>query len=208
MNQIELVVVKNKLRIDLLNAEGPIIVAERRGEELWLVHRMHKVEQRTTPTQLKKLMHGQWQWQLPNGSFVNMRIYPEDMKPSDEGLEKFLDDTRVKPLVYLASPYSHQDSSVMQDRYELVCQAAADMVAEGQIAISPIAYGHTLLGYKEMPGDWEFWQAFCLSLLAKCDRMVVLQMDGWQESRGVQAEIRYAEANGIPVDYGRLCRTA
>jgi len=201
MNQIELVTVKGKHRIDLLNAEGPIMVAERRGEELWLVHRIHKVEQKTTPAQLRELMHGQWQWQLPNGSFVDMRIYPEDMKPSDEGLERFLSDIRVKPLIYLASSYSHRDPAVMQDRYEQVCQAAADMVAEGQMAISPIAYGHTLLGYREMPGDWTFWESFCISLLAKCDRIVVLQMDGWQESRGVQAEIRYAEANGIPIDY-------
>lgn len=201
MNQIELVTVKGKHRIDLLNAEGSIIVAERRGEELWLVHKIHKVEQQTTPAQLRELMYGQWQWQLPNGSFVDMRIYPEDMKPSDEGLERFLDDARVKPLIYLASSYSHRDPAVMQDRYELDCQAAADMVAEGQIAISPIAYGHTLLGYREMSGDWEFWQSFCISLLAKCDRMVVLKMDGWRESRDTQAEIRYAEANGIPVDY-------
>lgn len=177
------------------------MVAERRGEELWLVHRIHKVEQQTTPAQLRELMHGQWQWKLPNGSFVDMRIYPEDMKPSDEGLERFLDDARVKPLIYLASPYSHRDPAVMQDRYEQVCQAAADMVAEGQMAISPIAYGHTLLGYREMPGDWTFWESFCISLLAKCERIVVLKMDGWQESRGVQAEIRYAEAHGIPVDY-------
>jgi hypothetical protein len=201
MNQIELVTVKGKHLIDLLNAEGPIMVAERRGEELWLVHRIHKVEQQTTPAQLRELMHGQWQWQLPNGSFVDMRIYPEDMKPSDEGLERFLDDARVKPLIYLASPYSHRDPAVMQDRYEQVCQAAADMVAEGQMAISPIAYGHTLLGYREMPGDWTFWESFCISLLAKCERIVVLKMDGWQESRGVQAEICYAEAHGIPVDY-------
>ena len=177
------------------------MVAERRGEELWLVHKIHKVEQQTTPAQLRELMHGQWQWKLPNGSFVDMRIYPEDMKPSDEGLERFLDDARVKPLIYLASSYGHRDPAMMQDRYELVCQAAADMVAEGQMAISPIAYGHTLLGYREMPGDWTFWESFCISLLAKCERMVVLQMDGWQESRGVQAEIRYAEANGITVDY-------
>ena len=201
MNQIELVTVKGKHRIDLLNAEGPIMVAERRGEELWLVHKIHKVEQQTTPAQLRELMHGQWQWQLPNGSFVDMRIYPEDMKPSDEGLERFLDDARNKPLIYLASSYGHRDPAVMQDRYGLVCQAAADMVAEGQMAISPIAYGHTLLGYREMPGDWTFWESFCISLLAKCERIVVLQMDGWQESRGVQAEIRYAEAHGIPVDY-------
>jgi len=201
MNQIELVTVKGKHRIDLLNAEGPIMVAEWRGDDLYIVHRIHDYERKITPIDLKNLMQGIGQLHLPNGSFVDMRIYPEDMKPSDEGLERFLSDSRVKPLIYLASSYGHRDPAVMQDRYELVCQAAADMVAEGQMAISPIAYGHTLLGYREMPGDWEFWQAFCISLLAKCDRMIVLQMDGWQESRGVQAEIRYAETNGIPVDY-------
>lgn len=201
MNQLELVTVKGKKRIDLLNAEGPIIVAERRGEELWLVHRIHEVEEQVTADQIRDLLHGKWQWRLPNGSFVDMRIYPEDMKPTDEGIERFLGDSRVKPLVYVASPYSHPDSQVRQDRYREVSHVAAGLVAGGEIAVSPITYGHTLLDFHDMPGDWEFWQAFCISLLAKCQKMLVVKMDGWQESRGVQAEIAYAKANRIEVEY-------
>jgi hypothetical protein len=52
-----------------------------------------------------------------------------------------------------------------------------------------------------MPTDWEFWMDFCIALLSKCDRMVVAKIPGWEESKGVQAEIRYAQDHGIPVEY-------
>jgi hypothetical protein len=37
--------------------------------------------------------------------------------------------------------------------------------------------------------------------LRRCDEVVVLMLDGWERSEGVQAEIRIAEALGKPVRY-------
>ncbi|MBX3452499.1 MAG: DUF1937 family protein [Planctomycetaceae bacterium] len=37
--------------------------------------------------------------------------------------------------------------------------------------------------------------------MARCDEVVVLTLDGWRESAGVQAEIRIAGELGKPVRY-------
>jgi hypothetical protein len=60
-------------------------------------------------------------------------------------------------MIYLASPYSHPDPAVRQERYEAVCQAAAELISRGHIVFSPVAHSHTIATYG-LPGDWEFWQ--------------------------------------------------
>jgi hypothetical protein len=104
-------------------------------------------------------------------------------------------------MIYIASPYSDKDPKVSELRYEKVSQCCAELVYAGYIAFSPITYGHTLLGFKEMPGDWTFWNNFCISFLSKCELMVILTIPGWENSEGIKAEKEYAEQNGIPVIY-------
>ena len=188
-------------KIDLLNSEGPIVIAEWRGEDLYVHHREYKKEKKIYPSELIEIMQGKMTVTLGDNVTIDMSHYPEDMKPTGRALDRFLSDPRVKPLVYIANPYSHSDPSIVQKRYDKICQVTAGLVSKGQMAISPIAYGHTLLGYCEMPGDWEFWQSFCISLLARCQKMIVVKMEGWQESRGVLAEIEYAKSNGIEIEY-------
>lgn len=107
----------------------------------------------------------------------------------------------MKKVIYLASPYSHPDDIVRENNYRLVSKIAADMIAEGNVVISPIAYGHPLLNFTEMPSDWKFWSDFCLSMLAKCDEIRVCKMPGWDKSRGVAEEIEYAKEHNIPISY-------
>jgi hypothetical protein len=75
------------------------------------------------------------------------------------------------------------------------------MISKGNVVISPIAYGHPLLEFVEMPYDWQFWSNFCLTFLDRCDEMHVLMMDGWNVSRGVQEEIQFATEHGIPIKF-------
>ena len=107
-------------------------------------------------------------------------------------------------LSYLASPYSHQDEHVRETNFSKVSAIAASLCASGEVVISPITYGHTLLTFRQMPSDWPFWQHFCLALLEKCDELIVAQMRGWEFSRGVAEEIKFAESNGIPIRWLRV----
>jgi hypothetical protein len=107
-----------------------------------------------------------------------------------------------KELIYIASPYTNPDSIIRIQNYLDVTKIAADLVSVGHVAISPITYGHVLAECKEMPTDWEFWMDFCLALLNKCDKLLVCNtIPGWENSKGVAAEIEFAKQNGIKVEY-------
>jgi hypothetical protein len=107
-----------------------------------------------------------------------------------------------KELIYIASPYTNPNSIIRIQNYLDVTKIAADLVSVGHVAISPITYGHVLAECKEMPTDWEFWMDFCLVLLNKCDKLLVCNtIPGWENSKGVSAEIEFAKQNGIKVEY-------
>jgi hypothetical protein len=103
-------------------------------------------------------------------------------------------------MIYLASPYSAAEPAVRQQRFELACRAAAELIRRGKTVFSPIAHSHAIcqLG---LPKEWAFWEKHDLTFLNLCDEVVVLQLDGWQESIGVQAEIEAARRWGKPVTY-------
>jgi hypothetical protein len=101
-------------------------------------------------------------------------------------------------MIYLASPYSHPDAAIRDERFRAACQAAASLLRSGRAVFSPIAHSHPLVEFG-LPTDWEFWQRCNVEHLQRCDELVVLTLDGWQESVGVQAEIRIARESGKPV---------
>jgi hypothetical protein len=103
-------------------------------------------------------------------------------------------------MIYLASPYSHPDPAVREQRFRAACRAAAKLMRCGQPVFSPIAHSHCICTYG-LPTDWRFWEPLDRHLLARCDEVVVLMLDGWRESVGVQAEIRIAAECGKPVRY-------
>ena len=100
-------------------------------------------------------------------------------------------------LVYLASPYAHSSARVREARLEAVRHVCGKMVNDGRIVMSPLVYLGEL-AYKGVhpPQGWYAWD---LQLLARSDELLVLQLPGWEESRGVLVEIAGAQAKGIPV---------
>jgi Domain of unknown function (DUF1937) len=103
-------------------------------------------------------------------------------------------------ICYLASPYSHADPAVRQARFEAACRAAAELIRQGLTIYSPIAHSHAICQCG-VPLDWQFWQAHDLAFLAMCNEVMVLKLDGWAQSVGVQAEIAAAKALGKPVSF-------
>lgn len=103
-------------------------------------------------------------------------------------------------LAYLASPYTHPDRAVRQARFEAACRAAAALIRRGHVVFSPIAHSHCIARHG-LPLDWGFWEGQDRRLLAACDELWVLQLDGWEHSRGVLAEIAIARALGKPVRF-------
>ncbi len=105
---------------------------------------------------------------------------------------------RMDPaLVYIASPYAHPSPDVREARLEAVRHVCGRMVNEGKIVMSPLVYlGELALRGVHPP---QGWYAFDLQLLARCDELIVLQLPGWDASRGVLVEIAGAQTKGLPV---------
>jgi hypothetical protein len=108
-----------------------------------------------------------------------------------------------RPLTYLASPYSHKDPAVVKDRVRGVTKATVWLIKEkGWNVFSPIVHSHPL-AEAGLQGDWDFWRLIDTEYLSVSARMVVLAIEGWRESVGVQAEIKIAERMGIRVYFMR-----
>ena len=105
-------------------------------------------------------------------------------------------------LIYLAAPYTHKSKHIMNERADMISHKAAELIKNGFMVFSPITYGHALIEYlKHDAVSFEFWKNFDKLMLGKCNKMLVLCLDGWLESVGVLSEIEYAEELGIPVSY-------
>ena len=92
-------------------------------------------------------------------------------------------------LIYLASPYSHYDFSVQKSRFEEASRWAARLMLQGLHVFSPIAHSHPISLYGQLPAGWHQWKEFDRIMLLRCQRFVILPLDGWKESRGVKSEV-------------------
>lgn len=104
-------------------------------------------------------------------------------------------------MIYLASPYSHPDPAVRRQRFEAVCRYAASLMAAGLHVHSPIAHAHAIAAAGDLPTGWDYWHALDRWYVERCDEVWVLTLPGWEDSKGVKAEIDIALSLGKPVKY-------
>lgn len=104
-------------------------------------------------------------------------------------------------MIYLASPYTHDDPNVKVRRFELASKAAAVLMQRGEIVFSPIAMTHPMAIYGGLSGAWDFWKRFDTAFVKACEELWVLQLAGWDKSVGVSAEIVLACEMGRPIKY-------
>lgn len=105
-------------------------------------------------------------------------------------------------MIYLATPYSHPDKFIEIDRFEKVTKVAAKLLQEGHHIISPITHGVPLcMVNTNLPSHFQFWEDYCIDLLSRCEEMRILQLSGWERSRGVKAEIEFCNKHSIPISY-------
>lgn len=105
------------------------------------------------------------------------------------------------PLVYLACPYSHPDRDVRLARFEAANKAASVLMRQGMKVFSPISHTHSIAEAGELPLGWEFWNDYDRAFIERSCKVIVLRIDGWQQSAGVTAEIAIAEELSIPVEF-------
>jgi hypothetical protein len=106
-----------------------------------------------------------------------------------------------KSIVYLAVPYTHPDKFVIQQRFDKVNKVSARLMSEGINVFSPISHTHPIALAGSLPTNWEFWKNYDMAFLSCSKKLIVLQLDGWENSVGVQAEIQIAKNLGLPIEY-------
>lgn len=103
---------------------------------------------------------------------------------------------------YLASPYTHPDPKVMHERFAAAEWALYNyLLRENKTVYSPIVHYHQMALSWDMPKDFDFWMRHNYPMLAKASELLVLNIDGWRESRGVKAEMEMAAVLGIPQQF-------
>ncbi len=100
-------------------------------------------------------------------------------------------------MIYLATPYSHADPAIREERFLAVNKVAARLMQAGHLVFSPISHGHPIQAAGDLPTDWGYWQRYCEKMLSVCTSLVIVKLDGWKESVGVAAEFELAKKFGL-----------
>lgn len=98
-------------------------------------------------------------------------------------------------MIYLASPYSDPDAAVRQRRYEAALTFTKQHLRSGVPIFSPILYGHHL----NLGTSFQQWLPFNMAILRRCEKLFLLRLEGWKESRGCAFELRVAGFLQIPI---------
>lgn len=111
------------------------------------------------------------------------------------------DGYKVSKLVYLASPYTHENTKKMKTRFVQICKVAALLQRKGIFVLCPIASSHPIATYGNIVNtDWEYWKKLDTTFISHCDEVWITMLDeDWQKSVGMRAEALYAHAHSIPV---------
>ena len=101
-------------------------------------------------------------------------------------------------LIYLASPYSHDNPRIREQRFNEVCKAAAVLMQQGLFVFSPIAHSHPIAQYG-LPTNFEYWQKYNDAWMECCSKLFILTIGGWTTSKGIAGEILMAEKLSKPI---------
>ena len=107
----------------------------------------------------------------------------------------------MSKLIYIASPFTHKDPAIREERTAAACKYAAQLMRNGYVAFSPIAHSTRILQFAELPDTTAFWLQQDLAILERCNEIHVLCLDGWQDSTGVKWELEQATNWSMTIRY-------
>jgi hypothetical protein len=107
-------------------------------------------------------------------------------------------------MIYLASPYTHDDPIIRSSRVEAARQMAELLMFKLKLPVfSPIVYGDAL---RHEATDFATWRPINDSMIINCTGVMVLEIDGWRGSRGIQHELALATSLDKPIVFVRPLR--
>jgi len=104
-------------------------------------------------------------------------------------------------FIYIASPYTHLNPLKMEERFKLVENYIFHLTLQNVIAYSPIVHFHQIAKEYTLPTDAEFWYKHNVAFLKSAKALHVLQLPGWDMSKGIIKEIKVATMLHLPIFY-------
>lgn len=105
---------------------------------------------------------------------------------------------------YLGSPYSKYEKGLDQAHID-VCKEAARYILAGIPVYSPIALSHPVAVHGDIdPLDHSIWIPADRPMMDAALGLVVLKMDGWEDSFGLKYEVRVFSDAGKPIIYAEV----
>ena len=104
-------------------------------------------------------------------------------------------------VIYLCVPYTHDNPGIREIRAIQADMAAAKLIEQGHIVFSPISHSHRIAHHLSNHNDGSFWIEQDMPFLKMADELMVVKLDGWDRSKGIEMEIKIAEGLGKPVRF-------
>lgn len=98
--------------------------------------------------------------------------------------------------IYLACPYSSSNKDTMLLRFRAACKYAGELMQQGYIVYSPLSHSVPIADQMDNHLDHAFWLRQDESFLEWADEIWVMDLPGWNQSKGVQYEIEWAIGHG------------
>jgi len=103
--------------------------------------------------------------------------------------------------VIVVGPFNTTDEELKKRRVHTIATYCAELFHKGIIPVSALLSGLAFAEHAELPTDTMTWANFSKLYVNGCDEMHVLQLEGYDTSRGVLLEIAEAERLGITIKY-------
>lgn len=101
--------------------------------------------------------------------------------------------------IFLACPYSHADADVVQSRFSACNEVAAAMVKAGHAVYSQVSMSHPINGCLpelDRAAIGKMWAPVDSFFMEVLEELVVLDLEGWEQSAGIRREIEFFEERG------------
>jgi len=108
-------------------------------------------------------------------------------------------DPNKDHLIYLASPFTHENTNVEHHRFIQAEVITALILKNNFNVFSPIVHCYEIAKKFKLPSDFTFWAIYDEAMLKRCTHVVILDIEGWEISKGVANEKRLAEKYNIPI---------
>ena len=101
--------------------------------------------------------------------------------------------------IFLACPYSHADERVVHERFLACNEVAATIVESGNVVFSQVSMSHPInLAFKTIdPSEvGKLWAPVDAHFMESMEELIILDVDGWDRSSGIEREIEFFESRG------------